>query len=86
MWANARLFLGSLGKGNDMENELLQSIGRLYTEALRLQSMVQQLQEQSTAKDVTISQLQEQLKSRQPTVTAERLPPELVTTINTDGS
>ena len=72
-----------------MENELLQSIGRLYTEALRLQSMVQQLQEQATAKDVTISQLQEQLKVQstiaQPTVTAERLPPELVTTITSDS-
>jgi len=71
--------LGLLGKGNDMENELLQSIGRLYTEALRLQSMVQQLQEQIVAKDAIIAQLQV------PSVSATKLPPELVATATPDG-
>ena len=59
-----------------MENELFQAIGRLYIEASRLQAMVQQLQERVSQQDAQIQQLQPQ------TVTATKLPPEQVRTVN----
>ena len=61
-------------------NELLLSIGRLYVEASRMQSMIQQLQEQITAKDTVITELQAQSTgATQPQqVPVANLPPELV--------
>ena len=57
-----------------MENELLQSIGRLYVEASRLQAMVQQLQERVSQQDVQLKQLAVPPQ----TVTAIKLPPEMI--------
>ena len=68
-----------------MENELLQSIGRLYVEALRLQSMVQQLQEQVASQNTTIEQLKTVSAQQVSVTSAKQMPPELVATVTPDG-